>query len=306
MSTARLPAIGAPRTGGAATGLRAVVTKLRTRKKLTIGLFVLLLVILTGAFNGNIVDWIGAGSNTLAYGPHWAPSSMAYPLGTDLFGRDILALTVVGLWTSLKVGFYAGILSTAIGVTIAFFAAYKGGVLDAVLRTTTDTFLVVPSLPLLIAYTGFAKNVTLFQISLILAVFSWPGAARAIRSQVLSLRTRGYVDLAKMTKLNTVEIIFEELVPNMLPYLALGLALSAIGAIFGLISLEVIGLGPTTTVDLGLLINEAITSGALTLGAWPLFIAPIFFVVLIFGSLNLINIGLDEVFNPRLRRVAGV
>jgi peptide/nickel transport system permease protein len=109
-----------------------------------------------------------------------------------------------------------------------------------------------------------------------------------------------------VTKLNMFEIIFEELVPNMLPFIALGLALSAVGAIFGLIALEIIGLGPTNLIDLGLLINSAISSGALTLGAWPLFVGPIVAIVLLFGSLNLIIIGLDEVFNPRLRRVAGV
>ena len=284
------------------------MAKLVQRKKLVVGIVVLTTVVLIGALSGQIDSLIGNGQNPLqvGFGPRFGHPTWADPLGTDEYGRDILALTVTGLWTSLKVGFYAGILSTVIGIVIAFFAAYKGGALDAVLRTVTDTFLVVPSLPLLIACTGFAKSVTLFEISIILAVFSWPGAARAIRSQVLSLRTRGYVDLAKVTKLNTVEIIFEELVPNMLPYLALGLALSAIGAIFGLISLEIIGLGPTNLIDLGLLINSAISSGALTLGAWPLFAGPIVAIVLLFGSLSLINIGLDETFNPRLRRVAGV
>jgi len=284
------------------------LAKLVQRKKLVVGIVVLTTVVLIGALSGQIDSLIGNGQNPLqvGFGPRFGHPTWADPLGTDEYGRDILALTVTGLWTSLKVGFYAGILSTVIGIVIAFFAAYKGGALDAVLRTVTDTFLVVPSLPLLIAFTGFAKSVTLFEISIILAVFSWPGAARAIRSQVLSLRTRGYVDLAKVTKLNTVEIIFEELVPNMLPYLALGLALSAIGAIFGLISLEIIGLGPTNLIDLGLLINSAISSGALTLGAWPLFAGPIVAIVLLFGSLSLINIGLDETFNPRLRRVAGV
>lgn len=284
-----------------------VLTTLRRNKKLAVGLCVLVLVVLVGVLNGQICAWIGRGQSPIAigFGPRFAHSSFAYPLGTDSYGRDILALTVTGLWTSLRVGAQAGLLSTAIGVTIAFFAAYKGGWLDGVLRTMTDTFLVVPSLPLLIAFTGFAKNISLTEISLILAVFSWPGAARAIRSQVLSLRTRAYIDLAKVTRLNSVEIVFQELVPNMLPYIAVGLSFSAIGAIFALISLEIIGLGPSSLIDLGVLVNSAIESGALTLGEWTLFVGPIVAVCLLFGSLNLINIGLDEVFNPRLRKVAG-
>jgi peptide/nickel transport system permease protein len=288
--------------------LRATLRTLRQSKKMTAGVVILVIMILIGAFSHDICDWIGRGSSPLevGWGKNFGHSTFKNPLGTDSDGRNILALTVTGLWTSLKVGFLAGVMSTVIGVVIAFFAAYKGGWLDAILRTVTDTFLVVPALPLLIAFTGFAKTVTLVEICVILAVFSWAGAARAIRSQVLSLRTRGYVDLAKMTKLNTVEIIFTELVPNMLPYIALGLSLSAIGSIFFLASLEIIGLGPGNLIDLGWMINAAIHSGAFTLGDWPLFMGPILAIALVFGALNMINIGLDEVFNPRLRKVAGV
>ena len=232
---------------------RNVLKALSSRKKLTAGLIILLFVILVGVFSGQNLrlDRAGAKPDLHRLRPSLRAVDWATPLGTDEYGRDILALTVTGLWTSLKVGFYAGVLSTLIGVTIAFFAAYRGGFVDATLRTVTDTFLVVPALPLLIAFTGFAKSVSLFEVAVILAVFSWAFAARPIRSQVLSLRTRGYVDLAKVTKLNTVEIVFQELVPNMLPYIFLGLALSAIGAIFALISLEIIGLGRPTSSTSG-------------------------------------------------------
>ena len=108
---------------------RNVLRALRSRKKLTAGLIILLFVILVGVFSGEICDLIGQGQNpiSIGFGPRFAPSTWATPLGTDEYGRDILALTVTGLWTSLKVGFYAGVLSTLIGVTIAFFAAYRGG-----------------------------------------------------------------------------------------------------------------------------------------------------------------------------------
>jgi peptide/nickel transport system permease protein len=123
---------------------------------------------------------------------------------------------------------------------------------------------------------------------------------------VLSLRSRPYIDLAKVTKARDMEVIVFELLPNMLPYIALGLALAAIGSIFGLVGLEIIGLGPSGLVDLGLLINTAVSSGALSLGAWPIFVAPILLITILFFALNLINVGLDEAYNPRLRKVAGV
>ncbi len=291
--------------------MRAIGNTLRalgSRKKLTAGLAMLLLVLLVGILSGQICDWIGHGQNPISvgFGPRFAHSSWTTPLGTDEYGRDILALTVTGLWTSLKVGFYAGVLSTLIGVPLPSLRPTSGGVMDSTLRTVTDTFLVIPALPCSSPSLGSPRTSLCSTSPLSWRCSAGPAPPGPIRSQVLSLRTRGFVDLAKVTKLNTFEIIFEELVPNMLPFIALGLALSAVGAIFGLIALEIIGLGPTNLIDLGLLINSAISSGALTLGAWPLFVGPIVAIVLLFGSLNLIIIGLDEVFNPRLRRVAGV
>lgn len=287
--------------------LRGFGRALKTNRRLSIGLVLFTLIVLLGVFHGPIVSAIGNGQDPMAvgFGQRWLRPSSTHPLGTDQVGRDIAAMVVSGLWTSLKIGAIGGVLSTAIGIVVAFFAAYRGGWLDAVLATTTDLFLVIPTLPLLIAYSGFAEHISLLQVSLILAVFSWAGAARTIRSHVLSLRTRPYVDLAKVTKANDIQIVLTELVPNMLPYIALGLALAVINTIFALVGLELIGLGPSGIQDLGLLINSAVQNGALSLGAWPMFAAPILLLTGIFFALNLINVGLDEAFNPRLRKVAG-
>ncbi len=287
--------------------LRGFGRAVRSNRRLAIGLVLFILIVLIGALHAPIVDAIGKGQDPMAvgFGQRWLRPSADHPLGTDQVGRDIAAMTVSGLWTSLKIGAIGGVLSTAIGIVVAFFAAYRGGWLDALLATTTDLFLVIPTLPLLIAYSGFASHISLLQVSVILAVFSWAGAARTIRSHVLSLRTRTYVDLAKVTKANSIEIVLTELVPNMLPYIALGLALAVINTIFALVGLELIGLGPSGIQDLGLLINSAVQNGALSLGAWPMFAAPILLLTGIFFALNLINVGLDEAFNPRLRKVAG-
>ncbi len=287
--------------------LRSVGHALRTNVRLTVGLILFIVIMVIGAMHGVIVDAIGKGEDPMAVGfaPRWLMPSGEHLLGTDQVGRDVAAMVVSGLWTSLKIGFVGGVLSTGIGIAVAFFSAYRGGWLDALLSTTTDLFLVIPTLPLLIAYSGFATSISLLQVSVILAIFSWAGAARVIRSHVLSLRTRTYIDLAKVTKQNDVEIVLFELVPNMLPYIALGLALAIINTIFALVGLELIGLGPSGIQDLGLLINSAVQNGALSLGAWPIFVAPILLLTGIFFALNLINVGLDEAFNPRLRKVAG-
>jgi peptide/nickel transport system permease protein len=122
-----------------------------------------------------------------------------------------------------------------------------------------------------------------------------------IRSQVLSLRERPYIELSRITNMRDWEIIFQDILPNMLPYIGIGFATSAIGAAFALVGLELIGLGPSDTIDLGLLINFAQQWGVLSLGKWTIFAAPITILVLLFLGVALLNQGLEEFYNPRLR-----
>jgi peptide/nickel transport system permease protein len=250
---------------------------------------------------------IGGGVNPIDLGAYdrWEVPNSYHWLGTDRYGRDLMAMALQGLAISLEVAAVAGLLSTAFGVIIAFVAGYKGGMIDAVLRTTTDMFLVVPSFPLLITLSAYVRSVSILTVALMLAIFSWPFAARPIRSYVLSLRNRPYVELARVTNLNDVQIIFQELVPNLLPYIGVGFANAALGAIFALVGLEVIGLGPGNIIDLGLMINWSISWGAMSLGAWPIFVAPVILLSLLFIAVNLVNIGLEEIYNPRLRSTAG-
>jgi peptide/nickel transport system permease protein len=280
----------------------------RSSAKLRAGVIILLFLCTVAVLNRQIVDVLAHGGEDPlkigAFAPWEVPSGDHY-LGTDRYGRDMLAMIVVGLAASLQVGFVAGILSTFFGVIIGFVAGYKGGMVDSVLRTGTDMFLVVPSLPLLLTLAAYMKNLSLLHVSVLLSLFSWPFAARTLRAQVLSLRSRPYVDLARTTKLNDFEIIFQELVPNLLPYIGLGLGFTSVGAIFALVGLEVVGLGPSNVLDLGLMINWALTWGALSLGAWPIVVVPLIVLAAVFISLTLINIGLEETYNPRLRQVAG-
>jgi len=275
--------------------------------KLKIGLLIILFFVVVAVLNEPIVRMIGRGKDpleTAAYMPWQLPNRTNW-LGTDRYGRDILALAVKGLAASLQVGVVAGLISTFVGVLVAFLAGYKGGRVDSILSGVADMFLVVPSLPILIVLSAYVTNLNLFTIGLILAIFGWALAARVIRSQVLSLRTRPYVELAKVNNMGDLEIIFQELVPNLLPFIAVGFANAVLGSIFALVGLEVIGLGPSNVIDLGLMLNWAIGWGTLSLGMWPLFVTPIFILGMLFFAVNLINIGLEETYNPRLRKVAG-
>jgi peptide/nickel transport system permease protein len=246
------------------------------------------------------VDPISMGS----FEPYIDPSAQ-HPLGTDRWGRDWLALLLLGLRYSLIIAVLAGSVATAIGIVIGFVSGYKGGRVDGVLRTFTDMVLVIPSLPLLVTLAAYIPRVNIAIMALLLAAFSWPFTTRTIRSQVLSLKERPYVDLAKTAGLREIEIIFAEILPNLLPYLGVSLAISMGVAMLAEIGLQLIGLGPGNINTLGLMINWSIRWGALGLGKWQMVFAPVGCLVLIFVALNLINIGLEQAFNPRLRAVTG-
>jgi peptide/nickel transport system permease protein len=287
--------------------LKAVLRTIRHSRRLAIGLIILGLMVLLALFSPLIAKAIGGSQDPteLAAYEKWLVPGPGHLLGTDQFGRDVFAMVVKALAVSLQIGAIAGVISTVVGVIVAFVAGYKGGWIDGVLSTFTGILLVIPTFPLLIALSAYAKNVTLFQVGVMISIFAWPFAAKTIRSQVLSLRSRPYVDLARVSKARDLEIITTELLPNLLPFIGVGFASSALGAIFGLVGLEVIGLGPGGVIDLGQIIYSAISTGALTLGAWPMFVVPIVLLTLLFAALNMINIGLEEVYNPRLRGVAG-
>lgn len=287
--------------------LTAILRTVRHSPRLAAGLVILALMVLLAILSPVIVAAIGGGVDPIEMAAYekWLVPSPDHLLGTDQFGRDVLAMVVGAMAVSLQIGAIAGVISTVVGVVVAFVAGYKGGWIDNVLSTFTGILLVIPTFPLLIALSAYAKNVSLFQVGVMISIFSWPFAAKTIRSQVLSLRSRPYVDLARVSKARDLEIITTELLPNLLPFIGVGFASSALGAIFGLVGLEVIGLGPGGVIDLGQIIFNAINTGALTLGAWPMFVVPIVLLTLLFAALNMINIGLEEVYNPRLRGVAG-
>jgi peptide/nickel transport system permease protein len=242
---------------------------------------------------------------TMGSFPSYMPMSSEHWLGTDRWGRDWMAQLVLGLRYSLMIGALAGGVATSIAVVLGFIAGYKGGAFDAGLRTFTDMVLVIPSWPILVTLAAYISGLSVPIMALLLAAFTWPWPMRTIRAQVLSMRQQPYVELAKISDLNDFEIIFQELLPNMLPFLGVGLANSIVGAMLAETGLALIGLGPGNIVTLGLMTNWGLRWGLLALGKWQMMFGPVICLILVFVSLNFINIGLEEAFNPRLRRVTG-
>ncbi len=234
--------------------------------------------------------------------PMWmAKGSPEHPLGTESNGRDMLASLIVGIPASLRVGVLAATLGMGIGVLLGSLAGYLGGWWDHVIRTISDSVLIIPSLAVLIAIASYVQFPDTTMLALVLAMFAWPGPTRLVRSQVLTLRERGYIRMALLSNVPPLEIMFVEMVPNMLPWLAASFTGNISGAILGATGLEALGLGPTRVPSLGMIINYAMTSSALVRGMVWWWLPPILALIIIFTGFFLMTVGLDEIANPRLR-----
>jgi peptide/nickel transport system permease protein len=233
------------------------------------------------------------------------PPSWELPFGTDRQGRDLFAVMVAGTPLTLRIGLIAGILGLTFGSTLAFLAAYYGGVVDNVIRGIVDVGLTVPGLMILIMIAMLAKSsLTVDQMALIIASLAWLNPARIVRSQVLTLKERGYVQVARLSGMSGPAIIVRELLPNLLPYLVAALVGAVSSAILASVGLEVLGLGPVEAPTLGMTLYWVNYNAALINGWWWWWVAPIAVIAILFIGLFLVTVGLDEFANPRLRRSA--
>ena len=234
-------------------------------------------------------------------GPGFGEPTIDHPLGTESSGRDMLALLLVATPRSLRVGFIAAGVGMLVGIVLGFSAGYLGGWVDSVIQVLADAFITIPALAVLIVIASLVNQITLNNMALLLALFAWPRPTRYVRAQVLSMRERGYVQMAQLSGASSFDIMFKEIMPNLLPYLAAAFIGTVSANILAATSLEALGLGPTRIPTLGMTIFFAISGAAILRGMWWWWGLPILMLVIIFIGLFLMNIGLDEIANPRLR-----
>ncbi len=228
----------------------------------------------------------------------------AHPLGTENSGRDMLALMIVGAPNSFMVGVIAAGIGMTVGVILGFSAGFIGGPLDDFVRLISDVTITIPTLMVLIVIQALLPQIELSTMALLIALFAWPSPTRLIRSQVLTMRESGYVQMAKVSGASTASIMFREILPNLLPYLAASFIGNATGAILAAVGLETLGLGPQRVPTLGGTIYFAISGAALLRNMWWWWALPTLLLALMFVGLLLINLGLDEIANPRLRQAS--
>ena len=227
------------------------------------------------------------------------------PLGTDNFGRDVLTELVRATAVSLEIGLVAGVIATLIGLTLGLLAGYIGGWVDDFIMFITNLFTVIPSfvLLILISFSIGQEKRGAVTIAIVIGLTSWVWTTRAVRSQVMSLRNRDHVNLSKLSGHSIFYIITHDIFPYIASYVVMALILQISSAILAEASLSILGLGPRTTdvPTLGLMMNWAMIYQAHIMGRWWAYLPVIIMIALITFSMNLMNTGLDQVFNPTLR-----
>jgi peptide/nickel transport system permease protein len=271
----------------------------RRNRKLVAGLAVVLAFLVVAAVGPMLTDH---GPNEYVGPPAQRPSG-TYWFGTTMFGQDVFAQFAHGLRSTFLVGLLGGGLAAVIGMLIGFTAGYRGGAVDEVLNMLTNVVLVIPTLAVLLVIATYLRVRGVVPEAIFIGVFSWPWVARAIRAQTFSLRSRDFVDLARLSGVGGPRIVFREIAPNMSSYLFMTFILLFGGSVLMAATLDFIGLGPTDGMSLGLMMNNAVLWSALPLGMWWWFVPPGLGITMIVGALYIMNVGLDEVFNPKLREL---
>jgi peptide/nickel transport system permease protein len=227
------------------------------------------------------------------------------PLGTDNFGRDVLAELVKATTVSLQIGLFAGTVATLIGLSLGLLAGYVGGLMDDIIMFITNIFTVIPPfiLLILISFSIGQEHRGAFTIAVVIGFTSWFWTTRAVRAQVISLRNRDHVNLSKLSGHSVIHIIIADILPYIASYVVMAFILQISSGILTEAGLSILGLGPRTTdvPTLGLMMNWAMIYQAQILGKWWAYFPVIVVIALITFSMNLMNTGLDQVFNPALR-----
>jgi peptide/nickel transport system permease protein len=272
----------------------------RHNKQALAGAIILLVAVVIALLSPLLVppDAIDPASAT---GPTFAPPSLAYPLGTDNFGRSVLALVVVGTRVSLLVGIAATVGAILFGATIGIVAGYYGGgPIDRFLSTLIDWFLVIPWLVLAIVLAAILGP-TLLNVIVVIAVTSWAMAARIVRSQALSVREQPYVERARALGASDAAIMVHHILPNVFPVIFAQAVLTVAIAILSETTLSILGLGDPSSISWGHIIEDAFNGGAMVNGYWWWLLPPGICIVLVTLAFTMCGYAFEEILDPRLR-----
>ncbi|WP_235921920.1 ABC transporter permease [Lentzea tibetensis] len=229
------------------------------------------------------------------------PPSGAHWFGTTMTGQDVFSQVLVGTRGVLVVGLVAGVLATVLSIVIGVSAGFLGGAADELLSALSNIFLVVPALPLIIIVASFLPDSGDLLIAVVISLTAWAWGARVLRAQTLSLRNRDYVLAARATGERTWRLIVFEVLPNLTAVIASGFVGTVIFAVLLEITLSFIGVASISNWNWGTVLFWAQSNQALSQGAWWWFVPAGLCIAFLGTALALVNFGIDEYANPRLR-----
>jgi peptide/nickel transport system permease protein len=271
----------------------------RISSTLILGLSLLLVIILFSAIGPFFVDPHNAQVGAVL--PRRPPSA-EYLLGTDSQGRDMWTLLIYGTPNTLKMGLIAGFIGVGVGMTLGLIAGSLGGIVDGVIRVVSDALMTVPAIAILVIIAGNVHQMTTSIMALVVASLAWMFTARTVRAQVLTIRERSYIEVARVNGQPQLAILFTEIMPNLLPYIVASFVGTVGSAILACIGLEALGLGALGETTLGNTIYWSQQSAAVLRGYWWWWGPPIVIIAMIFLGLFLTSVGFDHFANPRLAR----
>lgn len=285
--------------GSVGAGVRSVVKALFSNAKASSGTAILLFFVLLAIVGPWIVPYNPVGDPLMKFA---APDGV-HVLGCDSQGRDVLAMIIDGTKNIFIISALTGLFTVAIGVILGMVSALMGGVVDKILQLITNMFLTIPSFPVLMLIASVFTIRDNLTFALILSLWSWPGLARAVRAQIISLKERDFILICNVMKMSKAHIIFKELVPNIASYILINLIMVMRSAITSSVGIMFLGVAEMDPSNWGAMLYDIMNSGALLIdSALTYCLSPILVIALFqMGIVNLAN-GLDETLNPRLRK----
>lgn len=277
--------------------MERVLTYALTNRILSAGLLILFTLGVIAVLGPMLVDPTLARVGAV---PPRLPPSDLYLFGTDGQGRDMFTAIIIALPQTLKIGVTAGLISLAIGVALGLIAGFVGGFLDAAIRTASDVMMTIPGIAVMVLIAANVREMTVTLMAVIIASLSWMIATRMIRAQTLSLRDRGYVQIAILNGASPLRLVFVEVLPNLMPFIAASFVMTVSQAMLATIGLEALGLGPQNELTLGVTIYWAQFYSAVVRGMWWWWAIPVGTLAIIFVGLMLTSVGMDGFVNKRI------
>lgn len=290
----------APEGGSRSTGTRRLLGALAHNPKALAGAVLLAVFVVTAAIPGVIAPY---NPNAMAFTPYLQPSA-AHWLGTTAHGEDVLSQLVWGCRQSLEIAVAVGAATTTLAVLVGVAAAYLGGYWDGALSLVIDVILVVPTFPLIVVVAAYTKGASLFMMIVVLVVTGWSYGARQLRSQVLSLKRRGFLEAARVRGERRLYIMTFEVLPTMTSLIMATFLASSLYAVLTAAGLQFVGLGDPNALSWGTMLYWAQAGAALNVGSPLWALTPGICVALLGASFALLNYAFDEISNPALRASA--